>query len=55
MKDASFSFETGQGTVRYDSTLTNPEAFIAELERLTGYSSTVKPGGENGGGRSKGS
>jgi hypothetical protein len=43
VKDASFSFETGQGWVTYDSTVTEPRGFIVELERMTGFSAAVKP------------
>ena len=42
VQDATFSFERGDGEVMYDPTRTNPEAFIAELERMTGYVATVR-------------
>lgn len=42
VRDATFSFERGDGEVTYDPTQTNPEAFIAELERMTGFVATVR-------------
>lgn len=42
VEDATFSFERGEGQVTYDPTRTNPETFIAELKRMTGYVATVR-------------
>jgi copper chaperone CopZ len=38
---ADVSYETGQGVVTYNPELTSPEAFIPELERMTGYQAEV--------------
>lgn len=39
--DADVSYESRTGLVWYDSTLTSPERFIADLGQMTGYSATV--------------
>lgn len=41
--DADVSYETGRAVVRYDTTATSPEQFIAELRRLTGFTARVIP------------
>jgi len=42
VQDATFSFERGAGEVTYNPTRTDPEAFIAELARMTGFLATVR-------------
>ena len=42
IRDAAVSLESGTGTVVYDPVETKPEAFIAELARMTGYVATVE-------------
>ena len=44
VREAQFSWELAEGFVTYDTTLTSDEAIIAELERLTGFSGTVREG-----------
>lgn len=46
MADASFSWEQGTGSVRYDTTRTDPDTFLAELHRRTDYRAAVAPGGD---------
>ena len=41
VKEAEVSFESGQAVVTFDSTVTTPDHFIAELERMTGFKATV--------------
>lgn len=55
VRNATFSYARGEGVVTYDATRTTPQAFIAELERMTGYVATVRddphdgPDGHDGG------
>ncbi|MDA0329460.1 MAG: hypothetical protein O2958_10685 [Gemmatimonadetes bacterium] len=48
VRDATFSYPLGEGFVTFDSTLTSPEAFIAELQRLTEYTAQVRVSGGDG-------
>jgi hypothetical protein len=48
VRTATFSYERGEGVVTYDTTRTTPQAFIAELERMTGYSATLRDEGHEG-------
>lgn len=43
VREAEFSYERAEGFVTFDTTQTTPEAFIAELERMTDYSATLRP------------
>jgi copper chaperone CopZ len=42
VKSADVSYELGRAVVTFDSTATNPDRFIAELERMTGFQATVQ-------------
>jgi hypothetical protein len=44
VREASFLWPEGTGSVTYDTTRTSPEAFIAELTRLTGFRAQVRAG-----------
>jgi copper chaperone CopZ len=39
--DANVSYESGLGTVTYDTGTTSPHEFIGHLERLTGFTAEV--------------
>ncbi len=41
VESADVSYETGQAVVTFDSAVTTPDQFIAELERITGFQATV--------------
>ncbi len=42
VREAEFSYERAEGFVTYDTTMTSPEEFLAELDRMTDYSGTVR-------------
>lgn len=45
---AMVSYEEGRGMIVYDPAITSPDAFIPELEEMTGYEATLVddvPGG----------
>jgi copper chaperone CopZ len=42
---AYVSYELGRAIVVFDSTVTSPERFIAEMERLTGFTAEVSHDG----------
>ncbi|MCH7992464.1 MAG: hypothetical protein IIC35_08610 [Gemmatimonadetes bacterium] len=42
VREASFSFERSEGFVTFDATVTSAEEIVAELDRMTGYSGTVR-------------
>jgi copper chaperone CopZ len=42
VREATFSYEKGEGFVTYDTTQTSPEAFIAALESMTDYRAKVR-------------
>jgi hypothetical protein len=42
VREATFSYERAEGFVTFDTTVTSPEAVLAELERMTGFSGTVR-------------
>ncbi len=42
VREAKFSYDRGEGFVTFDRTVTSPEAFIAELERLTAFTAEVR-------------
>ena len=44
VREARFSWELAEGFVTYDTRVTSAEAILAELERLTGFSGTVREG-----------
>lgn len=46
VEDADVSYETGTAVVTFDPALTTPEAFIAELTRLTGFTAEVTADGD---------
>lgn len=37
-----FSYERAEGFVTFDTTKTSPEEFLAELDRMTDFSGTVR-------------
>lgn len=48
VEDAHVSFEEGRAVVRFDANATSPDVFIAELERLTGFTAQViRAGSDN--------
>ncbi len=42
VQEASFSYARAKGFVTYDSSLTSPEEFLAELARMTDFRGTVR-------------
>lgn len=40
--DANFSYDGAEGWVTFDTTLTSPDEFLAELSRMTPFSGTVR-------------
>ncbi len=42
VREAEFSYERAEGFVTYDTTMTSPEEFLAELDRMTDYSGTIR-------------
>ena len=42
VQEAEFSYEGADGFVTFDPTLTSVEAIIGELDRMTGFSGTVR-------------
>ena len=42
VESAAASYETGSGEVVYDPARTSPEVFLAELERMTGFTGVVR-------------
>ena len=42
VEDAEFSYERGEGFVAYDPSVTNVEAIVAELKRMTGFEATER-------------
>jgi copper chaperone CopZ len=42
VQQADVSYEAGKAVVTYDPELTAPEEFIAELERMTGFTAQVE-------------
>ncbi len=41
VESADVSYEAGQAVVVFDSAVTSPDEFIAELERMTGFTAAV--------------
>jgi copper chaperone CopZ len=41
VESAEVSFESGRAVVTFDPNVTTPAQFIAELERMTGFTATV--------------
>ena len=46
VREATFSYAAAEGFVTFDTTLTSPEQFIAELDRMTDFSATVRESSE---------
>ncbi len=42
VREAEFSYERAEGFVTFDTTKTSPEVFLAELDRMTDFSGTVR-------------
>jgi len=42
VQEASFSYERAEGFVTFDTTVTSIEEILAELDRMTDYSGTVR-------------
>ena len=42
VREAEFSYERAEGFVTFDTTKTSPEEFLAELDRMTDFSGTVR-------------
>ena len=42
VREAQFSYERAEGFVTFDTTKTSPEEFLAELDRMTDFSGTVR-------------
>jgi copper chaperone CopZ len=40
--EAEFSYERAEGSVRYDTTVTNIQEITEELEQMTGFVGTVR-------------
>jgi len=45
VREAEFSYERAEGYVTFDTTKTSPDVFLAELDRMTDYSGTVRADG----------
>lgn len=41
VESADVSYEAGQAAVVFDPAVTSPDEFIAELERMTGFTAAV--------------
>lgn len=48
VREATFSHERGEGFVTLDTTVTSVADVAAELERRTGYGTTIRDSGESG-------
>lgn len=46
VREATFSYERSEGFVTFDTTLTSAEAILAELDRMTDFTGTVREGSE---------
>jgi len=44
VEDADVSYEAGKAMITYDPTITSPEVFIPELEKMTGYEAEIADG-----------
>ena len=44
MDSANVSYEAGRAIVGFDPAVTSPDQFIAELERMTGFTAEVTTG-----------
>ncbi len=42
VREAVFSYDRAEGFVTFDTTMTSPEEFLAELDRMTDFSGTVR-------------
>jgi hypothetical protein len=42
VEDAKFSYASAEGWVTFDTTMTSPEDFLAELSKMTDFSGTVR-------------
>lgn len=42
VREANFSYESAEGLVTFDKTVTSADAILVELERMTGFSGTVR-------------
>ena len=47
VREAKFSYERAEGFVTFDTTMTSPDVFLAELDRMTGFSGTVRADGDS--------
>ena len=47
VREAEFSYERAEGFVTFDTTKTSPEEFLAELDRMTDFSGTVRVDGDS--------
>jgi copper chaperone CopZ len=45
VESADVSYELGRAIVTFDSTVTSPAEFIAEMERLTGFTAEMSHDG----------
>lgn len=45
VETAEVSYELGRAVVTFDSTVTSPEQFVAEMERLTGFTAEMSHDG----------
>ena len=48
VREATFSHERAEGFVTFDTTKTSPEEFLAELDRMTDFSGTVRADANSG-------
>ncbi len=44
---AAISYEAGSGWVAFDPALTSPDEFVAELERMTGFTAEIVAAGRD--------
>jgi len=42
VREATFSYQRGEGFVTFDTTATSLNQIVGELERMTGYIATVR-------------
>ncbi len=45
VREAEFSYERAEGFVTFDTTMTSPDVFLAELDRMTDFSGTLRADG----------
>ena len=47
VREATFSYQRGEGFVTFDTTVTSVTEIVGELERLTGFIGAMRPAERN--------